>query len=265
MAIILSASDPNQVASATSFEALVGEPAERLLVMSGIAIPEFWTNHDEEPRADEIIVRLGVHVASLDDSTVHVGLCGISNDETNFTFSLNTAVLKVEPGTGELLLSVGAVILGEKTLIHRFGYQVVAKVRKVAARIEGVIAVPVDILDVSRLSPAELAVQFKITASRIERQAPPPGGFAWDRLIPVKFGKVDDTASAREGVSFVAYTIDGCPFFTPLQVDVEPVGRLATLGVGVAQVAGPRPVTLTNLAPDASGVDFAVARFAPVR
>jgi len=37
------------------------------------------------------------------------------------------------------------------------------------------------------------------------------------------------------------------------------------MGVGVGQVAGLRPVVLTNLAPDANGVDFAVARFQPVR
>lgn len=41
MAIILSALDPNQVASATRFEVLLGEPAQRLIILSGVAVPKF--------------------------------------------------------------------------------------------------------------------------------------------------------------------------------------------------------------------------------
>lgn len=39
--ITLSALDPNQVASATNFEVLFGAPATRLLILPGIAVPEF--------------------------------------------------------------------------------------------------------------------------------------------------------------------------------------------------------------------------------
>ena len=118
---------------------------------------------------------------------------------------------------------------------------------------------PRDILDIQDLPPADIAGLFEITANRVER-INPPSGFSYDKLTPVAAGV---TGAVRDGddESFVDYTIDGCPFSTPLQVVVKLIGQLGTMGLGVGQVAGPRPVVLTNLAPDASGVDFAVARF----
>jgi hypothetical protein len=177
--------------------------------------------------------------------------------------SVPKRTLEKEEGSGELLLRVRAAILGEETLIHRFGYQIVAHVRRVASRISGTIAVPDDILDLGGMSPADAAGLFQITANRIERVTP-PAGFAFDKLVPVATGA---TGAVRNGPhdGFVDYVIDACPFSTPLQVEVRLAGRLAAMGVGVGQVAGPRPVVLTNLAPDANGVDFAVARFQPVR
>lgn len=41
MAITLSALNPNQVAYGANFEVLLGEPATRLLILSGIAVREF--------------------------------------------------------------------------------------------------------------------------------------------------------------------------------------------------------------------------------
>lgn len=58
---------------------------------------------------------------------------------------------------------------------------------------------------------------------------------------------------------------DNCPFATPLVVEVKTTGPNWPGSIGVGQVAGGRPITLTGLAPDASGVDFSVGRFAPVR
>jgi hypothetical protein len=176
MTIQLSVLDPKQVAAPSMFEALIGEPAVRLAIFSGIAIPEFWTNHDEETSETDIVVRLNYHVAGLDRSVVHVGLASIENDETNFLFAVTMGKLEVEPGTGELLLRVWAAILGEQTLIHRFGYQIVAHVRAVAARISGTVIVPRGILDLSDMSQADIAGLFEITANRIEHVQAPPGG-----------------------------------------------------------------------------------------
>lgn len=264
MAITLSALDPKQVASATSFEVLLGEPAVRLLILSGIAVPEFWTNHDEETNQQEILVRLGVHVAQLDNAVTNLGLASIENDETNFLFAVDSGVLELEQPSGELVLRVQAAILGEETYLHRFSYQIVAHVRRARAQISGVIGVPADIRDVQGLSPADLNAAFEITANRVERVSP-PGGFAFDKLIPMQVGQAHRVRRGTNGMQFVEYSIDNCPFATPLVVEVKTTGPNWPGSIGVGQVAGPRPVTLTGLAPDASGVDFSVGRFAPVR
>lgn len=264
MPIILSALDPGQVASATQFEVLVGEPSQRLLIMSGIAIPEFRTNHDEEISQQEIVVRLGVHVAQLDKAVTNVALASIENDETNFAFAVNTGVLELEAGSGELILKVQAAILGEGTYLHRFSYQVVAHVRRARAQISGVIGVPNDIRDLTGLSQADRAAAFEITANRIEKGGM-PGGFAFEKLIPVALGAAGDVRQGADGMQFVDYAIDNCPFAMPLIVDVKLVGPGWNGSLGVGQVAGPRPVTLTGTAPDATGIDFSVARLRPVR
>jgi hypothetical protein len=257
--IILSALDPKQVASPSSFDVLIGEPARQLIILSGIAIPEFWTNHDEEVSRDEIVVKLGVFVARLERATAHVGLASIANDETNFLFALDTATVEAEPGTGELTLRVNAAILGEETLIHRFGYQIVAHAHRVFAQISGTIRLPREILDIEGWGAPDIASLFEITANRIEHVPTAPGQFAFDKLVAVAAGRTGVVRGTRTD-AFIDYTIDGCPLNLPLIVEVRLVGRLALTGVAVGQTAGPRPVLLTNLKPDATGVDFGVGR-----
>lgn len=262
MAIVLHSGDTQQVSSASSFEVLVGEPSRQLLVMSGIAIPAFWTNHDEEVNRTEIVVHLGVFVARLEHATAHVGLASIANDETNFLFALDNARVELDPRSGELLLKVDAALLGEETWLHRFGYQIVAHVHRVAARISGTIRLPRDILDIEGWSTPDVASLFVISANRIE-QLPPSGSgmqFVTEKLIPVAHGHIERVRT-DDGDAYVDYAIDSCPFNVPLRVEVELVGRLDLPSVGVGQTAGPRPVVLSASQPSATGVDFGVGRF----
>jgi hypothetical protein len=260
MTIHLSVLDPKQVSSPSSFEVHIGEPARRLMVFSGIAIPEFWTNHDEEVNTTDIVVHLNSFVSSLDQAVSHVGLASIANDETNFLFALDESNVELD-ASGELLLHVWASILGEETLIHRFGYQVVAHVHPVAARISGTIQVPKDILDIKGWDDAAVAGLFTITANRIEQVT--TGPFLFDKLIPVAWGATGALRTSPKA-NFVDYTIDACPFNMPLTVEVVLEGRLHISGVAVGQVAGPRPVVLTTSQPDATGVDFSVGRLPPI-
>jgi hypothetical protein len=253
----------SQVAGVSSFEAQIGAPTQRMVVFSGIAIPEWRVNDDSRPYDNEIVVKLNYFVDALDRATCHIGLASIENDETNFLFATNLGVVERDPHTGELQLRVQAALMGEKTILHRFSYQIVAHVRRVAARISGTITVPRKIHDLMALAPEAVAGLLSVMASRVVRVTPSQG-FAYDQLTPVQPGVL---GAVREGPRdcFVDYTIDACPFSVPLQVDVTLGGALATLGLGVGQTAGARPVVLTTQAPDATGVDFAVARLSPVR
>ena len=260
MAIHLSVLDPKQVSSPSSIEVLLGPKSQRLMIFSGIAIPEFWTNHDEEMSTTEIVVHLNAFVASLDRAVSHVGLASIANDETNFVFALDASKVELDEA-GELILKVTASLLGEETYIHRFGYQVVAHVHPVAARISGTIQVPKDILDIEGWDAPAASGLFAISANRIEKIV--TGPFLDEKLIPVAFGTTVAVRTAPTA-NFVDYVIDGCPFNIPLIVDVKLQNELHLSGVVVGQVAGPRPVILTTVQPDASGVDFSVGRLPPI-
>jgi hypothetical protein len=228
------------------------------MIFSGIAIPEWRVNDDDKVYNGEFIVKLGVNVSALLKAVSHVGLASISNDETGFTFATDAGKLEMEPGTGELQLRVQGGLRGEKTYLHRFSYQIVAHVLKVAARISGTIKVPRAVLDFTQLQPVEIAGQFIIAANRVDVTIP-DGGFQFETLVPLAFGETGAMRSNAEDC-FVDYAIDGCPFNVPLRVLVDaPTGsRLHAQQAVCSQVAGPRPVLLTNLAPDANGVDFVV-------
>jgi hypothetical protein len=213
----------------------------------------------------EILVRLGVYVAQLDPGSVtNLGLASIENDETNFLFRVDSGVLEHEQPSGELVLRVQAAILGEETYLHRFSYQIVAHVRRARAQISGVIAIPNDIRNVRDLPPAELRAAFEISANRVERGGV-PGGFMFDNLIPILPGMTQAVLRSPQGMQFVEYRIENCPFATPLIVNVKLTGNGWNGSLIAGQVAGNRPITLTGLSPDASGVDFSVSHLQPVR
>jgi hypothetical protein len=259
--VTLHASNPNEVVSASSFEVLLGDPGVRLIIFSGIAQPELRVNDDEKIYPDEVLIKLGVNVSQLVKAVSHVGLAAISNDETAFTFAINTGTVEVEAGTGELQFRVKTGLRGEKTYLHRFGYQIVAQVRKVSARIAGSIRIPRHILDFLTLQATEIPAQFAINANTVEAIPGGPGSFAFEKVTPVAWGQTGELRNTDQDC-FVDYVIDGCPFNVPLRVLVEPASgsKLQAHSAVCGQVAGPRPVLLSNTIPEVDGVDFAVTQ-----
>jgi hypothetical protein len=255
--IILNASNADQVASASTLEVLLGEPSRRMMIFSGIARPEIRVNNDEETYSNEVIVKLGPVVSHLESAVAEVGLASIGNDETAFTFTLSTARVEVEPATGQLQLRVMTELRGEDTWLHRFSYQIVAHVVKAAARISGTIRLPHEILDARQFPAAEVASWFRVTANRVDSL--PAGGFSFEQLVPLAAARFGDVRH-DDLDSYVDYTIDGCPFALPLRVTCDPGPTLQRAGATFVQVSGPRPVFLSNVEPEANGVDFAAAR-----
>lgn len=257
--IVLHANDPAQVVSAKSFEVLLGEPARRVIVFSGLAKPDIRVNHDSQAYLNEVLVKLGVVVFGLEEATVDVGLACIENDETAFEFDLRSAVVEVDPSTGELQLRVLTALMGEETWLHQFSYQIVAHVMKVAARISGVVRFPREILDLGHRAPGTHGTLVRVTANRVESLPAPPGSFPFERLTPVATATIAAPEIGHDE-SFLPYAIDGCPFNIPLRIVCELGPEAARTGSAAVQVAGPNPVVLTNVNPEANGVDFAVIR-----
>jgi hypothetical protein len=232
------------------------------MIFSGIAIPERHVNDDDHLYPDEIIVKLGVNVSLLVKAVSHIGLAAISNAETAFTFATDSGIVEIEGATGELQLRVQSSLRGEDSYLHRFGYQVVAHVRKVSARIAGTITVPRGLLDLSTLSAIEVAAQFAISANTIETVTDPSGIFVpYEKLNPIAWGQPGELRST-DTEQFVDYVVDGCPFNVPLKVEVHPApgSMLQSRSAVCTQVAGPRPVLLTNTTPEVDGVDFSTSQ-----
>ena len=257
--IELNALDENEVASRTSFEVLTG--GERWLIMSGVAIPKFWTNHDEEVNYAQIVVKLGEYATGLKDAVAHIGLASFTGEETDFQFAIGEQVVEID--NGQLQLRVNSAILGEHAVLHRFGYQIVAHVTRVRAKVSGTITVPKAIADVENASDAEIGSMLQITASTITMQEAPPGGYATEKQTPVAAGVTTGRRSSPSA-NLIDYEVDGCPYNTPIRVEVKLAGALAITGVAAGQTAGPLPVVLSSGTPEVSGVDFAVSRIPDV-
>jgi hypothetical protein len=255
--ITLVASDPNQVPSASSLEVLLGDPSRRMMIFSGIARPQIETDDDDTIYRDEVIVKLGVNVQTIHAAVCQVGLASISNGESAFVLATDTGVLELDPGSSELQLRVKTAVLGEKSALSRFSYQIVAHVSKVAAQISGTIRVQRDIRDLESASPEQLGALFYPTASRMDQIT--SGSFVVNKLVPLAWGQCG-AIRATAAECFVDYVIDGCPFGVPLYVSVDLSADFPSPPCQCGQVSGARPVVLTNVEPEATGIDFAVVR-----
>lgn len=96
---------------------------QTLLVLSGIAIPNWEVNDDGHLYFMDIHVHLGVYAYRLLQSSVVTALCRLENDNSAFTSALNNATVLRKPDTGELLLSTQNALSGSRTALNRFSYR----------------------------------------------------------------------------------------------------------------------------------------------
>jgi len=123
------------VASHTALRADLGE-GRSVVVISGIALPEFTVNDDDQTNRQLCRLNLRERAELVEQHTLTVGLAAISNDETAYVFATDESAL-TRNDDGELVLETHLAVLGENTGLHRFSYQVVVVNRVVAAEITG--------------------------------------------------------------------------------------------------------------------------------
>jgi hypothetical protein len=258
--ITLHADIDHEVATPSFFESFVGDPAKRLMIFSGIAIPSIKVNHDEDIYQNEVVVRLRQYATILHSSVCHVALASVSNDESAFVFAVDSGKLELEHFSGELILRVNTATMGEHTGLHRFSYQVVAHVSAVAARISGTIRVPKAIRDVCPewdRDGRSVQALFSPTANR--RDEDRSGMFVVEKFVPLAHGSITGARSGKEDC-FLDYVIDNCPFNVPLHVQVNLASWFPSPPCFCGPEKPPAIVTLTTAAPEASGIDFVVSR-----
>jgi hypothetical protein len=247
-----------QVDNPRVIEATLGKADRKMMIFSGIALPEWSVNDDEHVYHEDVRINLRRTVLAVEQATVTVGLASISNDDTVFLIAADTAQIDIDPVSQELVLKVALALQGEHTGLNRFGYQVVAVVTTQATGISGTIRWNRDIFDATHQTAGGIARMFQITANKVERVTP-PGGFAFDRYTPVAPGVTTGFSRDADGFA-VPYEIPGAPYNQPLVVRVEVGTDFNSFGTPVAaQISGPNPVVLTIATPGVTGVDFRVS------
>jgi hypothetical protein len=223
----------------------------QLLVISGIAIPDWNVNDNDNLYQDSVQVRLGVYALSIRAASVDVALCSIANDDSTFTFAVDSATVSAGP-TGELTLTVDLALMGSHTALSRFSYQIVALVELATARISGTISWLGSLWD----PPGDLgaaAANLGITARQLVPPANPQSFPAWQ---PVGQSQVTSISRVPVGLDILVeadYEILGIPFGQELSVAVTPSPAFAQHAgdeaVIAIQTSGPSEFTLTPAAP----------------
>ena len=119
----LDAHNPAHVAHHAVIDADLGVGGRRLVVISGIARPE-WTIDSDETHRDECRLKLHVAAGNMEQVTVHTGLASIGNEDTEYVFATDSSKVVVD-AAGELVLHTQLAVMGEKSSLYRFGYQIV--------------------------------------------------------------------------------------------------------------------------------------------
>lgn len=247
-----------QVDNPCVIEATLGQADRKIMIFSGIALPEWSVNDDEHVYHEVVEVNLRRTALAVEQATVTIGLASISNDDTVFLIAADTAQIDIHPLSQELILKVALALQGEHTGLNRFGYQVVAVVTTQATGISGTIRWSRDVFNAANQTSGQIAQMFKITANTVERVAPPQG-FTFDRYTPVAFG-VTTGFSHTDNEFTVPYEIPGAPYNQPLVVRVEIGAGFGAQGTPVTgQISGPNPVVLTIATPGVTNVDFRVS------
>lgn len=260
--IALDVNDPKTVSSPTSITVDLEMPNQKMLICSGIAVPE-WSVHDDETIYHETaVVNLRQTVLAVEQATVHVGLASIGNGDTNFQFALDKESLAIDSMSQEMLLNVDMALMGDPSALDRFGYQVVAVVTTQATGISGAIHWARNLFDASVFSAAEVAQFFAVSAGTNVYVPPASGtGFGSTVYTPRAFGVTEALAVDAGGDFVLPYGIPGAPYNTDLTVIVAIQPPFAPgVATHVAQGTGPNPVILTVTNPGISGVDFWVTK-----
>lgn len=258
--INLDANNPSQVSGARILDVDLGQANRRLMIFSGIAIPQWSVNDDEHTYRESCTVNLRRTVLAVDQATVSIGLASIGNDDTTFLFAADNAGLDIDPVSQELLLKVDMALQGEHTGLARFGYQVVTTVTTQSTGISGRILWNRQVFDAAGIMPNDVAQMFRITANHVDHILPPPGSmqFGYDKYTPLAYGVTTGFSTDHEDF-VVPYEIPGAPYNQDLVVSVDVGSTFRSFAAPSAgQVAGPKPVRLTVAQPGVTGVDFRV-------
>jgi hypothetical protein len=237
---------------------------QQLLVISGIAEPDWYINDDDNLYVAGVGVHLGVWVAEVKQSTVTGGLCSVANGNSKFTFALDRAgLLPLEDTGGELVLGVTMSAQGAETALSRFGFQVVAVVTQTTTKITGVITWNNEMWQPVAGSSliSEVTANVRIVVSELVEPTTPGTFASWQPIAQGRIVAVEDIIEGLPVIVAASYEIDGLPLTRNLSLSVIPSPAFrapAGSAVVVLQTTGQPSFVLTAAAPDYSA-NFRIA------
>ena len=195
----------------------------------------------------------------LEQSTVHVGLASISNDDTEFAFATDSTSLSTDEN-GELVLHTFLALAGEPSTLNRFSYQVVAIDHALATEVTGTLTWPTAWFRPGLTDPATLSGAFTIDADeRTISPGGPPGLPSDTEQLTFLARGVITAVTIGDTTTIATYRITGLPVDKQMRVVVT-TGALEPPGGEGARMApatiNADLVQLSAVQPTKSGVDF---------
>jgi len=256
--ISLSYLNKNQVSSFQRLEVDLIDPTRKLYIFSGIAIPSFEIDDNDNIHRITVNVDLGLSLVDFQQGVAQVGLASIANAESEFVLAIDDARVDAISGTGAVTLSVDLAVSGDDSAINRFGFQVVVVGGIHATGVSGRVTWDRDFLDGSKLTSGQIASLFVVNANTVEHVPGESDNFATTKLHPIASAIPQSVHS--EGHQFWApYSFDHLPLNTPLRILVA-LSSAFPPGCGAGQVHGPLEITLRPNHLSEGGVDFLVSR-----
>lgn len=258
---------PLGVATPCRLTVFVGDAPRQLLILSGVAIPEWRSGGDLDRQ--EVVIRLGVTTTPQYAWTATVSLAAISNDDTDFLFALDSTSMDTDQD-GTLRLHVAIAAQGEPADLLRFSYQVHVLSDPVHSLVSGLISWPRQFGD-----PTYAVLQGGDPMFRVEVgetvPVPTPGQqFQQTTFVSACPAGLSSKPVAAGDLWVAAYEVDNVPLGR--QWEVRPAllaGALAGPPAGYLASPGfqpmPQSAWLTPSSPAATGVDFTMTFIAPPR
>ena len=257
MSINLSSADANQVASFQTLEVELVDPSRKMFIFSGIAIPSFNSSEGSSNDTIDCHVDLGIALPGAQQAVAQVGLASIINDDSQFLFAVDNAIVEIQKTTGRVSLRADLAVNGDGTALNRFGFQVVVVSDVRATGVTGRVIWNKSLFDATSLNVNVLAGLFKIKANLIEAIDAPGNQFKATKLVSI--GSADPQSLHIDGDDFwTPYAFSNLPLDTPLVITVENLATVYAPGASAGQIHGPYVVNLHPGHLLEAGVDFRI-------
>lgn len=249
--LVLDTRNDQQVASARDLEILIGAPLERLLLFTGIAIPEWDSQGNLDGKT--VWVNLGKFPRRMIAFTATSGLAAIGADDDNgFAMGTDTVRVELRDDTGELALVCDIAVAGTPAYVHRFAYQASVVVEVKDPLIAGTIRWSADLTAMRRSSDL-----FTVTGRTVQVV---PGAFGSSIVIDVARANESDRPTQTDGLFTVPYLLVGESLLN-VDVTVMPDAQPGAFDLPsdrliFKQIGGPVPIRITPSNPQIFGVDF---------